>query len=211
MKQSSITGVVLALCLSLMCCMRHQVQGLHAPPERLIHMAEKGWQRALQKHQIRSAVVVLVDFTAPSNIKRLWVYDLNTHATLIHTYVAHGQGSGNTLAKHFSNAPKSHASSIGFYKTGSSYVGRHGYSLHLNGLEPRFNGHAQSRSVVMHPAYYASAAFIAEHHRAGRSWGCFALDPEDSEKIIHTIQNGHLLLAYGDDQIWRHHSTYLNR
>ena len=61
---------------------------------------------------------------------------------LFNTYVAHGLNSGQEFAKRFSNSMESNESSLGFYETEDTYLGKNGYSLHLQGLEKGFNNNA---------------------------------------------------------------------
>ncbi len=56
----------------------------------------------------------------------------------------------------YSNEPGSRRSSIGLFVTRDTYVGRHGRSLRLDGLEPGVNDLARERRIVMHGADYVS-------------------------------------------------------
>lgn len=77
--------------------------------------------------------LAIIDFSLPSSQQRLWIFDLEVRELLLHELVAHGQGSGHNLATQFSNISGSHQSSIGLFRTGESYYGRHGYSLRTAG------------------------------------------------------------------------------
>jgi hypothetical protein len=107
--------------------------------------------------------------------------------------------SGQNTAIRFGNEPESKQSSLGFFVTGGTYVGRHGYSLRLRGLEPGFNDKAAERSIVIHGADYVSTEFALRHGRLGRSWGCPALPVESSREIIDLIKDGTCLLIFGED------------
>ena len=89
----------------------------------------------------------LIDFTKPSHMERLFVIDLVAERILFRSLVAHGKNSGEDYATSFSNNPNSHQSSLGYYLTGKPYVGRHGYSLLLDGLEKGINDNARNRAV----------------------------------------------------------------
>lgn len=141
-------------------------------------------------------ILTIVDFSKPSTEKRLWVIDLRTDKTLMNLYTTHGSHSGGLYATQFSNRPGSEESSLGVYKTAGLYSGKHGLSERLQGLEPGVNSNAMSRAIVIHSAPYASPYFIASHHQAGRSWGCFAVSPSESNKLIHLTENGSVLYAY---------------
>jgi hypothetical protein len=71
-------------------------------------------------------------------------------------------------------------------------MGEHGYSLRLRGLEAT-NNNAEVRDIVMHPAPYVQESA----DRAGRSWGCAALDPTISQYVIDDVKDGSLLLMDG--------------
>ena len=75
-------------------------------------------------------IISIVDFSKPSSQKRLFIIDLKNYRLLFNTHVAHGANSGKEYANQFSNKPESYMSSLGFYKTAETYIGKHGYSLH---------------------------------------------------------------------------------
>lgn len=140
----------------------------------------------------------IVDFDQPSTNKRLYVFD--TVAGRVDTYyVAHGRGSegrsDDGMAEVFSNLPSSNSSSLGIYKALDEYVGNHGRSMRLEGLEPT-NSNALSRAVVLHKAPYATEDFIRSTGRLGRSEGCFAVDPAVSDTLINELENGAYILAW---------------
>ncbi len=140
----------------------------------------------------------VIDFSRPSTRKRLWVFDLRSHALLFDELVSHGRGSGKTLATSFSNVPDSNKSSLGLFRTGEAYIGKHGLSLRLDGLEPGVNDRARERAIVIHGAPYVNAAVARMQGYLGRSLGCPAVRPEISRPLIETIKDGGLLYAYAD-------------
>jgi hypothetical protein len=83
---------------------------------------------------------------------------------------------------------KSNMSSLGFFITGSTYYGKHGLSLLLEGVEEGINDNARKRAIVIHPASYATNSFVQKYGRLGRSFGCPALPPSKSAGIIDTIK-----------------------
>lgn len=167
------------------------------PSKEVLDLAMEGWGKLGQN--LRSQILTVIDFSLPSTAKRLWVIDPVKGLILHHTVVAHGRNSGELLAKNFSNRPESYQSSLGFYKTGETYQGKHGYSLRLDGLEKGFNDQARSRAIVIHGADYAKEEFAKSTGRLGRSLGCPALPPELSARVIDLIKNGSLLFIYGKD------------
>jgi len=163
-----------------------------------------------QRDLIAKPLVTIVDYSLPSARKRLAVADVRTAKVLFYTYVAHGQGSGAEYATRFSNQPGTHASSLGVYLTGQTYYGKHGYSLRLKGLNPKFNGAAYRRDIVVHSAWYVSREFAQTHGRMGRSWGCFALSRKVESAIVKLIRGGTVLLAYYPDPKWLRSSPFLH-
>ncbi len=145
-------------------------------------------------------LLTIIDYTRPSTEKRLFVIDLVNGRLLFHTLVAHGKNSGLNIAKIFSNTSNSLQSSLGFYTTGEPYLGKHGYSLRLDGLETGINDHARERAIVIHGAPYVSEDFIEAYGRLGRSWGCPALPTQLAGKIIELIKNGSCLYIHADDE-----------
>jgi L,D-transpeptidase catalytic domain len=110
----------------------------------------------------------------------------------------------------FSNDAETNRSSLGLYRTGETYIGKHGYSLRLDGLEPGFNDRARERGIVMHAADYVNAATAKAQGYLGRSLGCPALRPEITKSVIDAVKGGGLLFAYYPDQHWLKTSKYLS-
>lgn len=151
--------------------------------------------------KIRKNILTIVDYSLPSYQKRLWVIDLNENKILYNTLVAHGVNSGRVYASKFSNIAESNKSSLGFFATGETYVGSHGLSLKLDGLERGINHKARMRDIVVHGAPYVSNAYIKSNKNKilGRSQGCPALPQKLSKNIIKTIKNKSCLFIYAPD------------
>lgn len=154
--------------------------------------------------------LTIIDYSKPSTESRLWVLDLQTHSVLFNELVAHGQGTGDNLAVEFSNTPDSHKSSLGLFVTEDPYVGKHGYSLRLNGLDRGFNDRARERAIVLHGAPYVSEQFSKSAGRLGRSWGCPAVREIVARKLIDRVKGGSLVFAYYPDQEWLQSSQFLH-
>jgi len=159
---------------------------------------------------INDKVITIIDFTKPSDLERLFVIDLVEEKIIYKSLVAHGKNSGENYATSFSNNPESHQSSLGYYLTGKSYVGRHGNSLLLNGLEKGINDNARKRAVVIHGAEYVSQGYIESNGTLGRSFGCPALPAETASEIINTIQEESLLFIYSSDRNYCKNSSFFN-
>lgn len=156
------------------------------------------------------STLTVIDYSKPSTEKRMWVYDLRTHALLFDELVSHGRGSGKTNATSFSNDASSNKTSLGLFRTGETYLGHNGYSLRLDGLERGVNDHARDRAIVVHGAPYVNAATAKANGYLGRSLGCPAVRPEIAKQLIDAIKGGGLLFAYYPDANWLKSSALLN-
>jgi hypothetical protein len=153
--------------------------------------------------------LTVIDYTRPSTEPRLFVLDVEPPALLHEELVAHGRGTGENDAHRFSNEPGSHQSSLGLFVTQGTYVGRHGRSLRLLGLEPGVNDRALERAIVLHGAEYVSQTFAALHGRLGRSFGCPALAVEVAQRVIDVIRGGTPVFAWYPDPAWLASSPFL--
>ena len=144
-------------------------------------------------------ILTIIDFRKSSNEKRLWVIDLEKKKILFHSLTAHGRNTGNLFAENFSNTPDSNQSSLGFYITGEKYIGKHGVSLKLHGVEEVINDLAESRAIVMHGADYVSESYIKKYGRLGRSFGCPAVPMGLHEKLIPILAGGTCLFIFYPD------------
>jgi len=154
------------------------------------------------------SILTVIDFTQISNKKRLWLIDLDQNKVLMNSLVAHGRNTGNAKAVNFSNTPDSNMSSLGFYVTNNTYFGKHGLSLKLSGVDEGFNTNAMSRAIVVHGADYATADFVKQYGRLGRSLGCPAVPTELSKELIETIKDETVLYIHGADANYK--SDYLD-
>jgi hypothetical protein len=178
------------------------------PAEPLAH-ALRAFACGGTRGEFVAPILTLVDYSMASNRRRLWVLDLATGAVRFHTLVSHGRGSGLLHARAFSNVPGSKQSSLGLFRTGETYLGQHGYSLRLTGLELGVNHLAYQRAIVVHGADYATARFASSHGQLGRSWGCPALDPALTRELIDAIDGGTALFAYYPEPGWLSDSRFL--
>jgi hypothetical protein len=157
----------------------------------------------------RAERLAVIDYSLPSSHKRLWVIELASGRTLFHERVAHGRGSGEARAVHFSNEDESHRTSLGLFRTLEAYDGRNGYSLRLDGLESGVNDRAYLRGIVMHGADYVSEGFLRSVGRLGRSHGCPAVRREVARPLIDSLREGQYLFAYAEDAAWLRRSPFL--
>jgi hypothetical protein len=96
--------------------------------------------------------------------------------------------------------------SLGAFLTGDTYIGKHGLSLRLQGLEKGVNDKCMERAIVIHAAPYVNDSDAKTKGRIGRSWGCPAVRPEISRRLIETVQGGTLVFAYYPDRSWLQNS-----
>ena len=182
------------------------------PATDLLQTALLGYELLKKEQTInRPEVITIIDFSLPSNQERLWVLDLVESKVLYHCLVSHGRNSGEVIAEKFSNKPGSYASSPGFYTTGETYFGKHGFSLRLNGIENGINDKARERAIVIHGADYVSSEFIEKNGRLGRSLGCPAVPEELSTEIIETIKDGTCLFVYAPTDSYLSESLVISK
>ncbi len=154
-------------------------------------------------------VLTLIDFSRPSTEKRLFVFDMKQRKLLFSSVVSHGKNSGDKYATSFSNEYGSYKSSLGFYLTETTYQGKNGYSLILNGLEKGINDRARERAIVMHGAAYANPSVVSEGGRLGRSFGCPAVPQKLTRPIIDAIKGGSVMYIYAEAPDYLAHSSVL--
>ena len=138
----------------------------------------------------------VADFSLPSRAPRFHLVKLADGSVQSHL-VAHGRGSDPSRTgwlERFSNEPRSNATSAGAYRTGSFYVGAHGHSIRLEGLDPT-NSNALSRAIVVHGAWYVSEEMLTFSGILGRSQGCFAVASSSLPAIMTRLGPGRLIYA----------------
>ncbi|MCH9644134.1 MAG: murein L,D-transpeptidase catalytic domain family protein, partial [Gammaproteobacteria bacterium] len=174
-------------------------QAPNLKPE-VVQYALNGFNYAKRHGRVHKNVLTVVDFSQPSVNKRMYVFNLNNHKLLMNMRVAQGKNSGLYDATRFSNSPESRESSLGVYTTGDTYYGHHGDSMKVRGLETGINSNAYSRAIVVHKAWYMSPEFVSQHHRPGRSFGCFAVAPSKLSRLMSTTKNGSVIFAYASPE-----------
>lgn len=141
-------------------------------------------------------VVGIADFSLPSRSPRFHVVDVASGRVSSHL-VAHGRGSDPAHTgwlQRFSNEPSSNATSAGTYLTDGLYVGAHGRSIRLTGLDAS-NDNALSRAIVVHAAWYVSPEMAETHGVLGRSEGCFALSSASLPEVLERLGSGRMIYA----------------
>jgi hypothetical protein len=159
-------------------------------------------RRALEARELHGLaipnrdVLAIADFSLPSRAPRFHLIDV-AGGRVRSQLVAHGRGSDpehTGWLQRFSNTPSSNATSAGAYRTDGLYVGAHGRSVRLTGLDAS-NDNALARAIVVHAAWYVSPAMAQIHGVLGRSEGCFALADAGLPEVLDRIGSGCLIYA----------------
>ncbi|HEX7024822.1 MAG TPA: murein L,D-transpeptidase catalytic domain family protein [Gemmatimonadales bacterium] len=182
---------------------------LEIPAEAWTH-ASAAYQHALIRGVVTRPRLTVIDYSLPSNVRRLWVVDMATGEVLMNEYVAHAIRSGGTWATSFSNRDGSRRTSLGTFVTGGTFSGVRGLALHLRGLEPGINDHASQRGIVIHGTPGVSAA-RARLGRMGRTEGCPAVPRESARRLIGLINEGSIVFAWYPDRNFLTQSEYVDR
>ena len=147
------------------------------------------------KH-LSSQYIAVADYTKTALQNRLYIINLYTGKVSLYL-VAHGVNSGAKGGRVWrsSNSKGSHKTPYGFFKIGfkEGKTTSKGYDyLSVTGLEwsnrnaglPTRKG---GRDILLHTASYVA--------RAGRSYGCFAIRPQDKKSVFSKLK-GALFYSY---------------
>lgn len=142
--------------------------------------------QAMQKHNAnvkKNKYIVIIDYDLTILQKRLWLIDIQTQKTILHTRVSHAWKSGFLKARTFSNTPGSNQSSTGSFVAAEAYYGQFGYAMRIDGLEEN-NNQARKRAIVFHAHYWPW------------SQGCFMTSEKTNQNIINRIKNGTFIYVH---------------
>lgn len=154
---------------------------------------------ALEQHGSRIAQrdrIAVADFSTGSNLPRFHIINLESGRT-VSKLVAHGSGSDPShtgYVQRFSNENGSYASCEGAFATADYYIGKHGRSQRLLGLD-HTNDNALDRAIVVHAAWYANPDMIRERGMLGRSQGCFAVGEGELSEVFERLGPGRMIYA----------------
>jgi len=168
-------------------------------------------QCAVNNGEERSERLAVIDYSQPSTARRLWIFDLRKKTLVLRDLVAHGAKSGENFATQFSNLEGSHQSSLGLFRTQESYLGTHGYSLRMDGLEPGFNDQARDRAIVIHRRRLRQP--LVEQARRPASAAARVARPcarRLARQVVDKLKDGQFMFSWYPDQRWLKSSTYLN-
>lgn len=141
-------------------------------------------------------IIAIADYGLHSAQPRFFLLEPET-GRITGLRVAHGRGSDPAhtgFLQRFSARPGSAASSDGAYLTGAPYVGQHGHSRRLIGLDPQ-NHTAEARAIVIHGAWYCEPGVLKQTGKLGRSEGCFAFSASDAALVLDRLPAGCLLYS----------------
>jgi hypothetical protein len=141
-------------------------------------------------------VIAIADYSRASRERRFHLVDMVSGVTTS-MLVAHGRGSDPAHSgwlQQFSNQDGSYASCAGAFVTGAEYVGKHGRSLRLDGLDIS-NCNALDRAIVIHTAPYVTEAMARDLGKVGRSQGCFTVTAADLQSVLVRLGGGRFLYS----------------
>jgi len=144
----------------------------------------------------KADILAIADYSQPSRDRRFHLVDADSGATTS-MLVAHGRGSDPAHSgwlRQFSNADGSYASCAGAFVTADEYVGKHGRSMRLQGLDAT-NSNALERAIVIHTAPYVTEAMARDLGKIGRSQGCFTLTEADLRQVLARLGGGRFLYS----------------
>jgi hypothetical protein len=165
------------------------------PSPRLLAEARAAFNRHAGRITHKD-VVAIADYSLHSAHPRFFLYAPDS-GQVTALRVAHGRGSDPAhtgFLQRFSARPGSAASSAGAYLAAQPYVGQHGRSRRLIGLDPE-NETAMARAIVIHGAWYCEPDMLKQTGKLGRSEGCFAFSASDVELVLERLPQGSLLYA----------------
>ena len=174
---------------------RPRAESSAAVPPTLLRRALDALERHRGNIEHRD-LIGIADFSQHSHAPRFSLLNLADGTATSHL-VAHGRGSDPAHTgwlERFSNQPRSEATSAGAYRTDAIYVGEHGRSMRLEGLDPT-NDNAASRAIVVHGAWYVSDDIIRHFGMLGRSEGCLAVANSSLDEVLTRLGPGRLIYA----------------
>lgn len=146
--------------------------------------AYTGYQKL--KNKLGKDVLTIVDYTMPSNHRRMFSFDMKNLETISNTWVAHGSGSGGVAERDgsnpiVSNENGSNLSSEGFIIARNAARGNmFGDNILLDGVDEN-NGNMRRREIVLHG-----------DSMAGNNYKALSFNQEMYEEKMSKIQNTNL-------------------
>ena len=181
-----------AACIAAICVATQTASAVPVDPQGLIRPDLLGRAlNALKAHKDTAdpEFLVIVDYARRSDEPRAYLLNLETGLVEAAFRAAHGSGSDpdhDGFLDKFSDIPGSSASPEGAYLVAEPYVGKHGRSLRLDGLDPT-NANARDRAIVIHAADYAEPTFLQKWGKLGRSNGCIVFSKADLATFLKDV------------------------
>lgn len=178
------------LILVLCCCVYISAFG-QVQISNALKAGLNAYQQLHNQGHDKQGILIIVDFTLPSTVPRLFIYDVNKKQVIFKTYVTHGINSGKGIyATNFSNVPGSYESSLGTYLVGSLKQMHSGTNARLLYGQDPTNSNAYARAILLHGANYIG------NGKTGHSLGCFAVPMQDLKTVLNLCQPDSVLYAY---------------
>lgn len=151
------------------------------------------------KFDVKKGKFLLVDFSKPSNMRRLYVLDFENKQVVAALYGAHGSGSGNLTVEKVTNQHGSLASSAGLFRLERYGGGKYTRSTAMDMNGYGFNENSERRGLLVHvfrgPFPRGSDNY---YRRLPRSWGCVATNKQDYKKFIESLPSGTGMYIYAN-------------
>jgi len=158
--------------------------------QRALSRTFKFYERNCHEKKLSPNYIAIADYTKVAMEKRLYI--INLHSGKVYRYlVAHGRNSGAKGGRVWRSSNKigSYMTPFGFFKIGSKEgitVKKKYKYLSVEGLEEK-NKNVKKRDILMHTANYVNWG--------GKSYGCFAIRPQDKYQIFSKLKNA-MLYSY---------------
>lgn len=166
------------------------------PNSQMINMGLIEYEKLNKMGFVKNKKLTIIDYSLSSKEKRLWVIDMEKKKVIFQTWVAHGKNSGDECAVEFSNTLQSYKTSLGVFLTNETYLGKHGLSLRLDGMNKGLNSNARKRNIVMHCSDYVNINTINEIGYIGKSHGCLAISKDVNKELINMVKNSSVIFSY---------------
>lgn len=159
-------------------------------------MAMSGREKVLRQHGgsiSKKNQITIVDYTRPSNERRMFVIDLDKNLVMHNTWTANGVGNDDGKGQdglggnpQMSNSPGSLKSSDGFIiATSASHGSRFGNNVLLKGIDSN-NTNMASRAVIVHGWPSPMGAYAEGVNEFDRKTGRFKTPQDPVERLMST-------------------------
>jgi len=167
----------------------NQVKKISSVSQKALSEVFNYYEKNCYLKKLSPHYIAVADYTKIALEKRLYIINLHT-GNVSNYLVAHGENSGYKGGRVWrsSNRVGTHMTPYGFFKIGSkegiTFKKKYRY-LSVQGLEWRNRKVGESlrnggRDILLHTASYVG--------RAGRSYGCFAILPQDKYQVFRKLK-----------------------